>query len=307
MYKDYIEGGGKCQYAMYRKQIAEKNISFAKLGTEECENCLEFDEHPCSRNRNNKTPPPQQQQQQQQICEVCVAHELHVTNDKNARMAYKSDSSKVNTVEESYFSVDLQKVVMLPRLPGVKTVAFTKRIIGYNETFAPLGDKRKLKTKTMRPYAMAWHEAIGGRSAQEITSVFKEFIEFHLEVKEFVFWADNCSAQNKSWYLYTMLVYLVNSKNSPLNSITMKYFERGHSFMSADSYHHLVELAMTKMRNVCDFRDFCDALENDGKAIVMQSSNFLLVPRGLNEKSKFTGNHPNMEVICISKFIRGST
>ena len=87
----------------------------------------------------------------------------------------------------------------------------------------------------------------------------------------------------------------------------MKYFERGHSFMSADSYHHLVELAMTKMRNVCDFRDFCDALENDGKAIVMQSSNFLQVPRGLSEKSKFTENHPKVEVICIPKFIRGST
>ena len=39
----------------------------------------------------------------------------------------------------------------------------------------------------------------------------------------------------------------------------------------------------------------------------MQSSNFVLVPRGLNEKSKFTENHPKIEVIHISKFIRGST
>ena len=180
IYKDFIEGGSKCQYAMYRKQIMEKNISFVKLGTEECVDCLEFDNHPCSRNRDNKTP-QQQQQQQQQIFEVCVTHKLHVTNDKNARM---SDSSKVNTVEESYFSVNLLKVVMLLLLPGVKTVAFTKRIISYNETFAPLGDKRKLKTNTMCPYAMTWHDAIGGRSVQKIAFVFKEFIVFHLEVKE---------------------------------------------------------------------------------------------------------------------------
>ena len=40
---------------------------------------------------------------------------------------------------------------------------------------------------------------------------------------------------------------------------------------------------------------------------MMQSSNFLLVPRGLSEKSKSTENHPKMEVICISKFSRVST
>ena len=80
---------------------------------------------------------------------------------------------------------------MLPRLSGVKTVVFTKRIIVYNETFAPLSDKKKIPNKSMRPYAMTWHEAVAGRSAQEISSVFRSFINYHPDIENFIFWADN--------------------------------------------------------------------------------------------------------------------
>ena len=49
-----------------------------------------------------------------------------------------------------------------------------------------------------------------------------------------------------------------------------------------------------------------DALDSDGKANVRKSNDFLQVPRGLSEKSKFSENHPKMEDIRVSKFIRGS-
>ena len=45
---------------------------------------------------------------------------------------------------------------MLPRMPGVKTVVFAKRITQYNETFAQLGVKKKNKKKSL-PYAVTWH------------------------------------------------------------------------------------------------------------------------------------------------------
>ena len=69
--------------------------------------------------------------------------------------------------------------------------------------------------------------------------------------------------------------------------------------MSADSYHHLVECSNGK--------DFCDALESDGTLMVIKSTDFLQVPRGLSENSKFAENHPKMDVIRIAKFVRGST
>ena len=103
-----------------RKQVSEQNISFAKLGCEECEECLEFEHHPYSENDGG--------------CDICASHELHLVASKDSRDAYRFDSAKANTNEESYFSVDLQKVVMLPRLPGVKTVVFPKRIVVYKHS-----------------------------------------------------------------------------------------------------------------------------------------------------------------------------
>ena len=43
------------------------------------------------------------------------------------------------TVVRLFFkSVDLQKFLMMPRLPGVKTAVFTRRLVVFHETFVPL-------------------------------------------------------------------------------------------------------------------------------------------------------------------------
>ena len=60
---------------------------------------------------------------------------------------------------------------------------------------------------------------------------------------------------------------LVNCKDTPhLKSITINYFERGHTFMPGDTYHHLVKKAMEEIKNVCDYKDFVKALEQDVQA-----------------------------------------
>ena len=41
----------------------------------------------------------------------------------------------------------MQKVIMLPRLPGLKVVVFCKRIAVFNETFAPAGGSKNRKYK----------------------------------------------------------------------------------------------------------------------------------------------------------------
>ena len=51
----------------------------------------------------------------------------------------------------------------------------------------------------------------------------KEEEAHHRDVANFVFWTDNCSAQNKNWHLFTLFTTVVNGKDVPhLNSITMK-------------------------------------------------------------------------------------
>lgn len=67
-------------------------------------------------------------------------------------------------------SVDLQKVIMLPRVDSFKQVLFTKRIIAYHESFVPLGNNSKLF-----PYACIWHEGINGRNKEDLVSTFYAF------------------------------------------------------------------------------------------------------------------------------------
>ena len=58
-----------------------------------------------------------------------------------ARTVYKEDAE---AVQEGMIvrSVNLQKVIMLPGLPGVKT-CFTRRIVAFHEKFAPVDDYKK--------------------------------------------------------------------------------------------------------------------------------------------------------------------
>ena len=77
-----------------------------------------------------------------------------------------------------------------------------------------------------------------------MASTFIAFIRHFRDWKKFVFWADNCSGQNKNWFLYTALVNEANCPNGTVKEIIICYFEPDHTFMSADSFHHLVEQAM---------------------------------------------------------------
>ena len=67
--------------------------------------------------------------------------------------------------------------------------------------------------------------------------------------------------QNKCWTLYTSLVYLVNLPFGP-EQVTLKYFTVGHTFMSANSFHHMVEKEMKKMKQVYDWKDFVNRCRN---------------------------------------------
>ena len=94
-----------------------------------------------------------------------------------------------------------------------------------------------------------------GQFAEDVASNFTFFIHNFQDYKEFVFWTDNCSDQNKNWIFYALLVKEANFINVIMNKIVIKYFEPGHTFMSADSFHHKIEQGMKKKKQVEDFQD----------------------------------------------------
>lgn len=127
------------------------------------------------------------------------------------------------------------------------------------------------KQKNCCPYAVLWHEAIAGRKKEELVSTFHSFILSKRDEDSIIIWLDNCSTQNKNWALFSFLIYIINSEEISTNTIELRYFEPGHTFMAADSFHHKVESSMKRMKNkIYDFADFVKAVQNTGKTEIKE-------------------------------------
>ena len=69
--------------------------------------------------------------------------------------------------------------------------------------------------------------------------------------------------------------------------ITSKYLNVGHTFMSADSFHHKVRKEMKRVKNVYHFDDFSKVIGNCANAINMHHSDFMIIENGVSQ-GKFT-------------------
>ena len=305
MHNDFKENGsGLIHYSTYAKVVQSMNISFAKLGEEECETCEayrlhvhdeegngplpEVDEEKCEKYRNPLPIPS---------CTKCHDWAHHIVRVDIARALYRKDGKESVQGGDPVYSADLEKVIMLPRLPGNKTAVFTRRIVLFNETFAPAGGHGS-------PLGYVWHEGIRGRNDEDIASTFVKFLASLGNTSTLVIWADNCTAQNKNWTLYSALLHYVNMDN-PVKKIILRYFEKGHTFMSADFFHKNVELAMSTMKKVYDFSDFVECVDKHGTAIEMQPNEFKLFKNHLShgKDTKF----PHLSDISEACFQSGST
>ena len=172
---------------------------------------------------------------------------------------------------------------MLPEIAGVKSAVFTGRIAAYNETFSPIGKGEGKST------AVVWHQGMMGRNDEDVVSAYLKALEqpeFNSR-PEVVIWADNCSAQNKNWTLISTLAGMMaemDPESTVLDTVTIKYFEAGHTFMSADSFHALAEKAFKKARNIFDFPHYVDCINSVGRALPMRQGTLWIsgasFPRG---------------------------
>ena len=86
-----------------------------------------------------------------------------------------------------------------------------------------------------------------------------------------------------------------------METITLKYFDAGHTYMSADSFHHLVEKE-AKMYNLYDFQDFLKCVSNVGTAVNMNPEDFHKWEKQLSE-----GKNSKAEKFVEAQFRSGST
>ena len=161
----------------------------------------------------------------------------HAIQAKVCRIEYRNDKEKNLQIKKVIYAADMEKIIMIPRLPGMKKAIFTKRIIAFNETFSP--GKNDLRSTI----AVLWHEGMKGQCDEDLCSTVSKVL-YHPKnnsVSDFVFWFDNCCAQNKNWTIYSGMISEVNQMDNNIQSVIFKYFEKGHTFMAADSFHHEVE------------------------------------------------------------------
>ena len=298
----------KISYGYYYKKVKKMNISFVKLGEEECERCDLHDKHLEDIHKLDKhelSKPDENGKNRKPIfvdCADCGNSELHIKTATEARERYREEKNREWTDNEKVVSVDMQKVIMLPRLPGLKVVVFCKRIVVFNETFAPVGGSKNGKDKATD---VLWHEGIRGRSTADVESKFVSFIRKCGDTKDFIFLLDNCSAQNKNWYLYTALLNEVNAEGEYASSVTLKYFEPGHTFMSTDDFRHQMEQRMRQKKNVEYFQDFVDVVSSCDQSLVMKCNDFFYFQKGVSQ-ANYTREKPKLEQVQVIKFERGS-
>lgn len=207
-----------------------------------------------------------------------------------ARKMYDADTKAINHPNTVIVSVDLQKVIMLPRIDTFKSALFCPRLVAYNKTFVPLGNFKKGHV-----FAAVWHEAVSGRKQEDITSTFRAFLLSNRDAEHIILWLDNCSAQNKNWCFFTFLVSIVNNLEISAITIEVKFFEPGHTFMSADSFHHFVEQSMDKKGKLYDYQDFLEAVKNSlksGKVEVksMEINDFINYESHISQKKNKDSN-----------------
>ena len=132
MHDFHKTGKSGVSYQRYRRVVADMNIGFTKLGEEECEICNLKDKHTHDNNGDTEE------------CSLCKSWQQHIDNARLSEERYRLDSEN-NSYDnnEAHFSVDMQKVIMLPRPPGNKTAIVTRRLVLFHEPVAPLGRSSK--------------------------------------------------------------------------------------------------------------------------------------------------------------------
>ena len=201
-----------CQ--LYFQVFQRENIGFSRPNQDECNVCAKFNAH-------------KSQPEHAEPCQVCEDGNRHLAKAKQARDAYRKDREEnKNALNTSVFTADMQKVILLPKLT-LKEHFFVSRLVVFNETFAALTEEPDL--------LILWHEAIAGRNATHVASAYVKCV-LACANTNIVFWADKCSSQNKKWVLFAAMVCCANHEWGQ-TIIIIKFFEKGHAFMGADSVH----------------------------------------------------------------------
>ena len=156
-------------------------------------------------------------------CNTCDNYTTHISKAiETQSVVYKAEKVREWEPSKVVISVDMQNIIMLPRLAGLKQAIFYKQLVLFNETFAPVGGKSK--GKSIKP-----RECYGMKPSREDLQRMSPVLSFSfyakIEMSRILCFRPTIAlVKNKNWFLYTVLVNEVNCTNGTTNEATIKYF-----------------------------------------------------------------------------------
>ena len=215
---DDISPVTSCKYRDIFKN--DFNLSFFRPKKDRCDLCCKY--------KNSSAD------QKQILEQELVRHQ----QNKNLSMAQKEQDkfmAKSNPAGSTCVCCfDLEQILMTPH--GFQSCLFYKRrLSSFNFTIYDMASSDGS--------CYLWNECIAKRGACEIASCIFKFIMSKAEqgMTDFIFYSDNCVAQNKNRFYVTMLWYCLHKFN--LKSIVHRYLEKGHTQNEGDTIHASIENA----------------------------------------------------------------
>ncbi|CAH1967789.1 unnamed protein product [Acanthoscelides obtectus] len=204
--------------SMYRTIFVEEfNISFFKPKKDLCDICHAYENS-----------------SEEEKLKIEEEYRLHRENRLKARES--KDRDKKKATESSSFvaaAFNLQKALPVPK-SEVGLAYYKLKLQTYNFSIYNLANNNGV--------CFMWYECIAKRGSCEIGSCLILFVKEHVQkgVKEFSFFSDNCSGQNRNKYLFSLYNYLTQKYQI---TIRHQFMERGHTQTEGDSMHSVIEKA----------------------------------------------------------------
>ncbi|KAK3931654.1 ATP synthase subunit b [Frankliniella fusca] len=220
LYKIQQEAAGVTRVATLRqyRDVFNKDfrLKFFRPKKDQCPRCLSW---------KNKTP-------QEKTDAARLKYESHIAAKQIRQEMKQKDIDDIKNSPDlkqtrCVITCDLEKILTCPKGENGDFYYKSKMSV-CNFTIFVSGDQEA--------FCYVWDQTIGSKGAAEIGSCLWLFIQQKVQegIKEFVIYSDNCSAQNKSQFLFSL--YVMASIKFQIK-ITHRYLEVGHTHMECDSIH----------------------------------------------------------------------
>ena len=202
------------------------NLAFHRPKKDLCDFCEKY-----SRSDN---------QEKDEMKDKMTDHLKRKTLSRELKEKEKVRAQNDNEVDVSCF--DLQQVLVTPHSMSAQ-LYYRRKLATYNLTVFDIGKNKG--------HCYMWHEGVAKRGSSNISSCVWKYMSDKLKnnepCKEFVFFSDNCSGQNKNKAVAGMYMHATLSLN--VARITHYFLEPGHTQNEGDSMHAVIEKA-SKRANI---------------------------------------------------------